>query len=81
MFSLAILRVSFEILVVKETHIVTLDKRTVSQTFRCVLIPHYREKTYPLSDVCYHPDHFDALVKLLGETRRVHKRLNYSVKR
>ena len=44
----------------------------VFQHFRFVQIRHYREDTYLLSGMCFHPAHFDDRVKLLGKTRRIH---------
>ena len=37
----------------------------IFKTFRFVHLRHYRDETYPLDDVCYHPNNFEDLVKLL----------------
>ena len=37
----------------------------VFQTYIFVHIRHNRDETYPLDGVCYHPNHFEDLVKLL----------------
>ena len=37
------------------------------KTYRCIHIQHYIDETYLLDGVCYHPNHFEDLVKLLGE--------------
>ena len=48
----------------------------VSQTYIFVHIQQYRVETYPLECVCYRPNHFEELIKLLErEMSRVHKRL------
>ena len=47
----------------------------VFKTYRFVHIRHYRDETYPLDGVCYHPNHFEDLVKLLEKTRRESKLL------
>ena len=41
----------------------------VIKSYRFVHNRHYRDKTYPLDDVCYYSSHFEDLVKLLGGKR------------
>ena len=50
---------------------------------RCVHILHYRDETYLLDDVYYHPNHFEDLVKLLRKKNEkgIQTLGNISVKR
>ena len=51
-------------------------------TFRFVHIRHYRDETYPLDGVCYYSNHFEDLVKLLGQKDKgIQANVNISVKR
>ena len=42
----------------------------VFKTYRFLHIRHYRDETDPLIRVCYYSNHFEDLVKLLGEKPR-----------
>ena len=54
----------------------------VFQTYRFVHIRYYRDEAYPLDDVCYHPNHFEDLVKLLEKNEKEIQTLgSISVKR
>ena len=49
--------------------VISLQFVNVFKTYRFVHIRHSRDDTYPLDGVCYYSNHFEDLVKLLGEKR------------